>query len=558
MSANDEAVMNPVNNERTLLLHIDWSGRLQFGAQLSPTLTLMGVNLHSTPTVLFELDPRLDCRFWEEKPQIQVPNSVLPVEGTRRWEFTEMLTIAPSLPVNTDAVYRLILSVHFEEPVNNQLVPFDFQTTLKMNVTADHAREIIVEASENAVINTHNLDWSQFDKIVLRGDENALINLSKGMIPPNLRNASLESAQNSDPNPTRDSNILVRVPLVNKGGCLIHAEDRRRTLLLKVTVGNSEKLFHLIARQDVLLGRQYKESSTKGILPADIVYRFYRMRKGRSDRPEVILSELISRNHARISIEEDGIRFYNMSKHGLDLQFPKWLRAGKIVSIPRGRSEMLEWKETESPFNLLLMRIASLKVERLPISSDRVEELLKNQNLLGRDDSLWEFGFRKKMDGLRIRRQPDFLWGRKKELLDGFRSETDRTFFEGLESLWKKETEWKQDTLTNEEYFIIFRAITIGSNRQKDSIYINSDKIIENHASIYFSKNCFGITNYDTTAVNGRDSNGKSFHLFRGNVQTLTPGMTFDVGPAHFEVLESYAAYLRNLKEEQERSRLSE
>ncbi len=520
-------------NEPLLLLQINWTGNLVFGAQLSPQFTLVGGNLTSKPNVEFKLDDRIDGTYWKTEPEVfsaPISNDI-PTKygGVCSWEFHEHLTVQPIQPAVGDAVYTLTLNVHYEEPRDGILCPFSFRIVIRMNVKGDATHEVVIDAENDALINTHNIDWSQFSRVVIHGSKDSVINLSKGFIPPELE---------TKPKENNSQNNLFHVQMVGCGVDSVQAAASQRTILLLARFGSHQKLFHLFGREDVLLGRAYKENAENKIRASDIAYRFYREGPN-EDTPGRFLSNFISRNHALLRFLQEGVTLQDSSVFGVEVEC-----GDKMELIPKRGKIQIAWDDVQKGVVLYISKFAKLRLSAVNKKHNGIDGQL-NLNL--ENEPLWKLGTPLGIDALRVERIQEFAWGRFEEL-KALMEEKGQAKFHAKSLLWENDSGWKNDLLTDEEYFCVFRAIYLGDSLD-DTIRIQDQELSTRHVTFYFANNHFGMmNNHPTRGIQYTKPGAEPQYLYRDQPLDLVPGMHFQVGKVKFDVFKDYEAFLQDVR----------
>ncbi|MDO4551051.1 MAG: FHA domain-containing protein [Planctomycetia bacterium] len=507
--------------EKKLLLRIDWSGELKFGAQLSPTFTLMGIQLESPPTVRIHLDERLNRDDWKVSPDVHEMEP-------HTWVFHERLSIKPRENAVGDAAYALTLEAEFRERDAGVIRPFLFRTTVLLHVSADRRREVVIEASDGALINTHRMDWSEFDKVRISAQGDALVNLTEGIIPDGLQRT--DETENTATN-------LFQVPLVAMPNFPV-AAPRRKLLLRAIMPNGRVRLYHLFARHRILLGRGRE---------CDVVYRFNRKSTG-GNSPSDYLSLFISRKHAIIMFAPEGMSFQDLSTLGLEIRpHQGFLPSENIISLSRGDLNVLDWEEVKrGKLEMRISQFASLFLEAFSAHIDDLEVRLINQHIMYEEnrETLWSLGNNQGVDVLRLRRKANFDCSGRKNILESC-SDEHKIEFAKMETQWGRHPDWKKDPFAEEEeYFFLLRGVTLGSNLQNDVMYLNERGIRTNHVTFYFCGDHFGMTNHDRRALNYEKADGSSEQLYQDDLLGLEPGMKFQIGSVKFDVWEDYPTFL--------------
>lgn len=501
--------------EKKLLLRIDWSGELKFGAQLSPRFTLMGIQLTSQPKVRATLDNRLEKEDWEVNPEVQQ-------KGPSAWEFFEHLTIKPQKEAKGDAVYTLKLEAVFEEKEQDKTQIFRFQIVVSLKVLADQRREVVINASKGALLNTHGLDWTKFDKVVIGAHgEGALVNLSEGIIPDEIKH--------TDGTDDTTKNLFEVSP-----DFLYYLGVPRRTLLLRATLPNGKvRLYHLYA--------DFKFSLGRNDLDCNVIYRFYR-KSTEVNSPPVYLSRFLSRNHARITLWPEEIVLENLSTLGLEIQSSS--SSGEFCSLERNASTSLSWEDVKQGRKIRLSQFASLVLKAFPARNNKLENQLKD--ILDPDnENLWHLGKNQGVDVLRLSREETFNWSEKNKKTLLSLSKKLEEDFEEKEKKWKEDNAWKKDLLAKEEeYFFLLRCVTLGNSWQ-DAMRLNErgSGIGTSHVTFYFCHDHFGMIN--STPMSYEKADGNSERLGKDKPLSLEPGMKFQIGSVKFDVWEDYSAFLK-------------
>lgn len=518
--------LQPPAEEDSLVLIVDWSGKLRPGAQLSPKFRLCGKLSSIPPAVHFKLDERLERGAWNDSPTAEQENE-------SEWSFLELFNLRPKETAEGDATYMLSLEAVYYERDKNRTVPVCFKTTIQLTVPGNANREIVVDAADGALINTHNLDLGNFDRIEIRGRGDALVNLNRGIVGKPLYDESGSTEKNV-------SKFQLR-RVRNSADSTVSYRTRRLTL--SAHFDRMIKRYYLWACHDITVGRG-EESSEQLTPQAELVYRFYREEE-EDDSPARFLSRFISRRHFALKWENAGVGVVDLrSNMGTAIQTPGTtppVRLDKVKS-----SATISWETLHSgDVRIETAKIAEMELTPFSIAySEKLERTLQRSGLLLDEatDDLWYFGKRNNIDVLKITRKPDLLVKQNRDaILKALKRPEQKELFEKNAKRWKGETSWKKDPLAlEEEYFFVLRAIAVGNNKKTCPICVESRfDVASVHALFFFCGDHFGLANLNENAIAWTAPDGRSGALFLNDPPLfLEPGMTIEIGKIPFVVEE--------------------
>lgn len=515
----DDINLNEPESEQKCILRVDWSGKLRPRAQLSPTFTISGPKSSSIPSVRMILDERLEQELWRNEPELSQ-------ESETSWRCTQFLNIRPKEEVIGDATFQLKVEVKFVKYEGDQTIPIVFQTTIQLKVFENSGREIVIDASDGALINTHNMDFGDANRVVIKGSGDALINLNHGISDDGSKKSEEASPVSKFP--------LKRVEKTS----LYSGTYRTRNLTLTAHFKNRVMNYYLFAEHETILGRSNALSLSPGLV--------YQFQDDPIDRETAagFLSAFISRNHVKFQWSENGLEIQDC-RSNMGTEVTTSQSSKPVVLDKEQPSVLISWQELEKESSLQIAKIAKLIFSGFPtVRSQNAEPILRQYRLLrGQwDDDLWYFGGRHNIDVIKIKRCKDMLVrSNEKKILGALKRESEKTRFKECSDRWKKEEDWKHDPLADrDEYFLLLRTLVIGNNKRTSPICIEPKyNVASNHALIFYCGDRFGLINRESVAISWTSPDGHEGKLFQNSQPLLLePGMSFTIGKVLFDVKE--------------------
>ncbi|MBE6425693.1 MAG: hypothetical protein E7029_06885 [Planctomycetaceae bacterium] len=526
-------------NKDVLLIKVDWNGRLQPGAALSPKFTFSGVGLQFPVSVSCKME-RFATAGWDEEPEMY------PVPGGKGWYFQQPLTIPNDLLpgtyfINVRAVFQK------EDPfLPGSFNSLTYHAPIQFDIGQNNAAgPLVIRATGNALINMRNYDWNRYEReIVIEADENAIINLSKNLY---AASADQNTAPKEDDGNDAAGNTKPWLFKFEPIGAGVNPPPRD-TLLLTAEVNGKVYFYHICAKPSVVLGRGHNRKNI------DYVYRYYR--ESDDDLNASTASMFFSRSHLNIKVGNladltDGLTFTSLGKWGTkivcDAYEPKEVTLS--MSVPNSKYKLSDL--LKDPLEIVLAECGYLEMKGYcdPGTGALGQVLQGNVQNPMAVNPFWQIGTNAGVDVLVLKRQKGLTFSEKmkkkaKESIDNDEMTKAQNGNYQPRTLNLEDPCWENDPYCDTDtYLFILRAAVIGT--ASGSIAPpNAASMALRHAAIYFYGNRFGLVNYDINPINYKFQ-GTSTPLQNGQCRPLEPGMDFDIGNVKFHVFESYCSWLR-------------
>ncbi|MDO5582379.1 MAG: FHA domain-containing protein [Planctomycetia bacterium] len=386
-----------------ILLQVEWRGILRTNAELTPRFILYSPH-QSKPEIRIELDQRLEQGHWKQDPKVeeQIQDPSQGVQSMRSWKFDEPLSVKPPRNFAGNAVFSIRFEAIFDEMREGQLVKFRYKTSIDLVIPEENSsqkqREIVIESSGQNIINTEGLDWAEFDKVIIRGDNQAIINMVEGISSPKSKNE--KKPENKENQKDLFQCFLSPIDFkLNPDSGSVHK------LILEITDGTKTFYRYLYANSMITVGRNVPESRN------DLNYGFMKQDSDK-DSPEFFLSKLVSRKHCSLLCEQEGFSIFDHdSSMGTDVFTENKWNSLKPKEWFRLQWENLKALNPQSILKIALGKTGVLKIQALQEREyfSEISDLLgKNgHDLTGSRNALWRLGNSRKLDGLKITREKE-------------------------------------------------------------------------------------------------------------------------------------------------------
>ncbi len=528
-------------------LRIRWNGDHCFGSELSPQFYLHGLNFVGKPKVQIKIDGRIRSNHWKEYPHLTEISSTGPV---RHWEFSEALSLNSSAEWPTSATYLMEIAVTVEEPIGDQLVPLRFTETIPLKIESNHKdKKLVIHADGNSLIHIRGLDENQFDQMEIVAQENALVNLERGLADPSAAKNVEESGD-----------LFIVLKQEHSELCFLCGDDiqpeKKTSLTLDVTMGNGVKRrWKIFFEEAVTLGRKGWSKNHPNEV-SDIEYLFYEHGAPKEDWGR-FLSKVISRKHLQFYMSKESFTVQDMnSKLGVDVKYQREGKEGASdrIGTKNGCSEFkCQWSDLSGKeLSKDELRVSFPKVSVLLLSSyaptqdqdlfTKMEETVKTLGVSNdtKRQRLWQVSNANQVGAVRIRRKPDLsVLSSYDDLLNYIRRGSDgEALVQQMEALCKKKGAFEKDPLAlKEEYILLLHSVMIGSDAGTCAICCKNSSLDESHLTIFSMNSSFYLTNNSQKIFNLVYAGGREERCQKGGAFVeLTSGACFDVGTAHFEV----------------------
>lgn len=260
-------------------LLVDWGELPQVGRMARPLFSLIGPSAAGRPTVQVSVDRSLDNNPLDPLLQLRAEDSGL-------WTFYVPFSLTTNGVEALPGLYVIDLSVTFPHASEGQ--PRFLQTRIRLNIPdgSSGQRELVIDGDGQSVVNLAGHDLRSFSRVVLKGDDKAIVNLqsfsqSQGPVDTPKQPVVFEYELKVN----RD--IHERLPQV------VDVDQPSKTDAITLICG--DRRIHVIAKKRATFGRQRRPEN-------DVCLRFL-PRSTEHDEG----SRAISRTHMAIDLTDDGL-----------------------------------------------------------------------------------------------------------------------------------------------------------------------------------------------------------------------------------------------------------
>lgn len=280
-------------------LLVDWGDSPKVGYQVRPEFSLLCSGYNCRPEITIKVDRELDHDTNDplRRPKIDDPGL---------WSFHVPFRMTSEGLNCRPGQYLIDVEVMFREVTGD--APRFFRTRIRLNVpdsSSDQGGVLEIDGDGQSMVNLQGYNLKQFSKVVLKGNEDSVINLQNAI-------DSQDDGSDSEQEPTGpqttfeyqlkvDSEKQSRLPSIQQfsdqrsylDACGFTFDNRRRTLVF--------------ARPRLSFGRSRDN---------DVVLRF--LPAGEANNND---SRNISRTHFIAELVHDGIEIRDESRSGIELNF---------------------------------------------------------------------------------------------------------------------------------------------------------------------------------------------------------------------------------------------
>jgi S1-C subfamily serine protease len=261
-------------------LLVDWGELPQVGRVARPLFNLIGSAAAGRPTVQVTVDRGLD----NDHPA----NSFRQIrtEEPGLWTFDVPFSVTsnglPALP----GLYVIDVAVTFPHATTDQ--PRFLQTRIRLNIPDGNSgqRELVIDGDGQSVVNLAGHDLRSFSRVVLKGDDSAIINLQ------NFAQAQEQPAPPAAP-VVFEYELKINRDIHERLPEVVEVGQPNKTDSITLVCG--DRRIHVIAKKRATLGRQRRPEN-------DICLRFL-PRSTEHDEG----SRAISRTHIALDLSDDGL-----------------------------------------------------------------------------------------------------------------------------------------------------------------------------------------------------------------------------------------------------------
>ncbi len=272
MDAVDLVVLRP-------RLLVDWGELPQLGRVARPLFSLLGPSAAGRPSVQVTVDRGLDHDATDPLRQVRTEESGL-------WTFYVPFSLTsnglPALP----GLYVIDVAVTFPHALAGQ--PRFLQTRIRLNIpdASSGQRELVIDGDGQSVVNLAGHDLRSFSRVVLKGDDSAIINLQNF-------SQQQEEAKATEAPVVFEYELKVNHDIHERLPEIVEVSQPSKTDALSLICG--DRRIHVIAKKRATLGRQRRPEN-------DICLRFL-PRSAEHDEG----SRAISRTHIALDLTDDGL-----------------------------------------------------------------------------------------------------------------------------------------------------------------------------------------------------------------------------------------------------------
>jgi len=260
-------------------LLVDWGELPQVGRTARPHFSLIATGMSSRPTVKVEIDRSLDNDPADPLRQVRTEESGL-------WSFYVPFSLTTNGLDARPGLYVIDVAVTFPHATAGQ--PRFLQTRIRLNIpdASSGQRELVIDGDGQSVVNLAGHDLRSFSRVVLKGDDKAIINLQNFSQPQD------PAAPPAKP-VVFEYELKVNRDIQGRLPTLVEVLQPSKTEAITLVSGN--RRVHVFAKKRATFGRQRRMEN-------DVCLRFL-PRSTEHDEG----SRAISRTHMALDLTDDGL-----------------------------------------------------------------------------------------------------------------------------------------------------------------------------------------------------------------------------------------------------------
>lgn len=272
-------------------LLVDWGELPQVGRAARPHFTLIAPGMTGRPTVKVDIDRSLDNDPLDPLRQVRTEESGL-------WSLYVPFSLTTNGLDARPGLYVIDVAVTFPHAAAGQ--PRFLQARIRLSIpdASSGQRELVIDGDGQSVVNLAGHDLRSFSRVVLKGDDNSIINLQN-------------FSQPQDPAAPPSKPVVFEYELkVNRdiqGRLPKFVEVHQPTKTEAVTLVCGNRRVHVFAKKRATFGRQRRPEN-------DVCLRFL----PRSEKHDEG-SRAISRTHIALDLTDDGLVLVDESTKGVDI-----------------------------------------------------------------------------------------------------------------------------------------------------------------------------------------------------------------------------------------------